>query len=887
MQRDVTGRIYPQSDLLVLLPSPGQYEAAQGSLSSKSNILLLSKLPPKTSVDYIVQRTLKTVAGNELFPKNYPNYELQLWYEDVKRRVAEIKPKVVLATGDLAIGLVDSLRTNMDSVKGYVYDLEWHGHTFKLIPCYDPAGIFKEDLREFWLDFCIAKSQKLLDGDYDRPFDLEISNDVTEAIASLKRILASKQEVSIDIETTGDSTRKLRSIGWTEGPDCGYAISDKLELILPLIKQIMESPDILKIGQNFIFDAQVLYWNHGIRCVNPVWDTMHCNKLLYPELKSGLETLAAIYHACPPFKGGWHFYGTALREYNALDCIYTHRIKTYQDQLLTEGNRGIWNSTSMPLWQHAFEMSTLGIRVDNDLRKQFAKELGFDTSQGMDNIKKLAKTTLLPVEKEMKAYVEERKLLGPKEKVKHPRDWENDIPVADAIVPEDKRKKAADYRKWIQDHLHVTEKDAKGYFVHKGKKLKTLGGKPGQVYKGAYRKEITLVPQTFNPASSTQIMEIMRNRGFEPPKVKNNKGEFAPSGGKKATDKLLTKPDLPADFEKFLLGLKASRSARQLIKLYIGANLRKISDDYRWTCSYKIEGTETGRSSSATDAHDFGGNNQNQPRATTSQVNFKNIFVPDDGYELVQFDQSGAEARLVAYLAGNKTIIDLMNAGGDIHMYTAALLTGRSYESLMAAAADKGSEAAKEAKHWRTAAKPIRHGGHYIQGAGSVQESALTYGLVLSREEAEDLLKKFHEGEPQIKGVFHEYIRNEIQTKAMLTTPFGRERIFFKEFNHSNWRKGCAFIPQSTVPHVTNLMWLWAVRSEFCKSGDVQMLQMGHDGLLFQAKPVIMDQFSAAFIKASEQVRFDIGDFKNVFLPWDAERGLRWGEMTAMEVKCS
>ena len=61
------------------------------------------------------------------------------------------------------------------------------------------------------------------------------------------------------------------------------------------IAEIMESPQITKIGQNFIFDMHFLAYKNGIITQGPLIDTMLAHSILYPDFDKSLGFLASIY----------------------------------------------------------------------------------------------------------------------------------------------------------------------------------------------------------------------------------------------------------------------------------------------------------------------------------------------------------------------------------------------------------------------------------------------------------------------------------------------------------------------------------------------------------------------------------------------------------------
>jgi len=85
----------------------------------------------------------------------------------------------------------------------------------------------------------------------------------------------------------------------------------------------------------------------------------------------------------------------------------------------------------------------------------------------------------------------------------------------------------------------------------------------------------------------------------------------------------------------------------------------------RNTCSWKIGGTTSFRKASATLLDTYGTNLQNP------SPDMCRIHIPDEGKILVQPDQAGAEALIVAYLAPAGKFRDLFINGVKSHVYVA------------------------------------------------------------------------------------------------------------------------------------------------------------------------------------------------------------------------
>lgn len=149
--------------------------------------------------------------------------------------------------------------------------------------------------------------------------------------------------------------------------------------------------------------------------------------------------------------------------------------------------------------------------------------------------------------------------------------------------------------------------------------------------------------------------------------IKNKAGN--PTTGKDALP-------IIAEREPFLKPILDRVELRRSLGVYYSTFIEmEDDDDGRSRSSYKITGTDTFRLASSENAFGHGGNLQNIPsgRDTAIELNFKfpNIrsqFIPDIGYELAEFDLSGADAQIVAWEAEDDDLKAAFRAGLKLHV---------------------------------------------------------------------------------------------------------------------------------------------------------------------------------------------------------------------------
>jgi len=322
--------------------------------------------------------------------------------EDLKRRIRDAKPNLVLLVGaEAALTLVDSAD---------VKDLsKWRGHILwstslncKVLCTYSPG----QCIRQRYV------SKKLHPGQYEALFCSDMKKAVEESKSSelqhakyttltnptfaeayreLNRMLKESTIVSYDIETLPPYTAHfIDCIGFSDsperacciplyrpteaGPVAYYEPHEQLE-IFKLIKQLMES-DIPKVAQNSQFDTGVLDVYYGIKVCNLVHDTMLAAHNLYADLPKDLGTSISMYTKLPYQK---FLVGTGkLRdrwEYCATDALANIHVMNGQIQEMKElGILSHFRTITMPAVKVLLDMQIEGIKVDLPARDKVLKQ---------------------------------------------------------------------------------------------------------------------------------------------------------------------------------------------------------------------------------------------------------------------------------------------------------------------------------------------------------------------------------------------------------------------------------------------------------------------------------------------------------------------------------
>lgn len=323
--------------------------------------------------------------------------------------------------------------------------------------------------------------------------------------------------------------------------------------------------------------------------------------------------------------------------------------------------------------------------------------------------------------------------------------------------------------------------------------------------------------------------------------------------------------------------IQSIRKVRKTINTYIKA---KSHPDGRLHTSVYIA-LETGRTSTRSceppiTTEDMGMAFQTLTKHGEYGNDIRLQFIPDENYVFIEPDLSQAEARVVAVLARDDKLLKMFKFKVDVHMVTECWLLNIAIPLLDLFFAEENEmrcwELAMELNaqmkglindEQRQEGKKFRHAGHYDMGK---REAASQIGI--SEAKAGIALNKFHDTNPNIRGVFHHEIVEFLnKNNRILTNPFGRVRQFLNKWGSELFKEGYAQIPQSTVSDQVKFA---MIRIE-PRCEKLQILAESHDSFLGQIPLLVGEQYPFKLldqyaIVIKEELEQEI-DFKDCSLP--------------------
>jgi DNA polymerase I-like protein with 3'-5' exonuclease and polymerase domains len=349
-----------------------------------------------------------------------------------------------------------------------------------------------------------------------------------------------------------------------------------------------------------------------------------------------------------------------------------------------------------------------------------------------------------------------------------------------------------------------------------------------------------LLGKPTNPRSPIQVKALLKAAGYRiPTKL-----------GRESTDReSLLKLRQKDQESKILTPLIQLSEKQKALSSYLECELRP---DGRLPYTIQASTTETGRWAAYKDPWGRGLNVQTIPKKLKSQ------FLAPKGWRFVEIDLAQADARVVAWLAPEPTMIEFFRSGKDLHRFVAAGLFGKPEDQIEYLERQLG--------------KKVGHGANYGEGEWTLSNQCLKeMDLVLPVVRAREMLERRHRMFPGIPK-WHLNVQRELGRTRQLTTPLGRVRRFYGRMDDRTFKQAYAHIPQSTVSDVISLLACHLF-------GRTQLLAQIHDSILClhpafkirELKELVADQ-------DAWNPELDLPGGK-LRIPVEIEVGERWSEM--------
>tara|TARA_R100001244_G_scaffold11141_2_gene13234 strand:- start:1795 stop:4056 length:2262 start_codon:yes stop_codon:yes gene_type:complete len=323
-----------------------------------------------------------------------------------------------------------------------------------------------------------------------------------------------------------------------------------------------------------------------------------------------------------------------------------------------------------------------------------------------------------------------------------------------------------------------------------------------------------------NPNSPKQILEHFAALGVVLPIARGKK--------KASTDEdslSLLRAKQPAT-KPFIDAILGTRERRKIISTYLSA---KCHDDGRMRTSYRTSATKTGRLSSSQDVFNKGMNLQNVP------VSQRDWFIPSEGKVFWACDASQIEARITAWISGDKRYCTAFLEGRDLHSENASRLFG--------VRVDRNTLVPGTDVYYRDVGKTATHAMNYMIGPINLarhidaQFPQLNFKVPLARK----FIKEFETMYPFVVSWWGD-IYAHLKKSRVIVNAYGRRRVFLDRPNSDKMHKDAvAHLPQSTAADHINLS-LVNVESRLVSLDGAVVLLQTHDEIAGECYPGDLDK---------------------------------------------
>lgn len=341
------------------------------------------------------------------------------------------------------------------------------------------------------------------------------------------------------------------------------------------------------------------------------------------------------------------------------------------------------------------------------------------------------------------------------------------------------------------------------------------------------KKEQELI-RPINLGSSVDLPALMYSEeGFHFEVIKNNESGKPSTDEETLTNLRLTvkKPDSPKAI--FLDRLLELRGLEKMYKTYIEGWNEKVQDDDRLHGRFLIQGTTSGRLSSAEP-------NAQQIPKTSVDPNIKLQLKAPKGTLYIASDFSQAELRIMAHLSGDETYLNAFNSGQDPHLAIAATKYHIPYEEALKIYEDENHPEHKIWKVRRKQAKQIAFGLIYGIGAKllAVKLSDPKSGIIVTPEEAQKEMDLFFGQHPKLK-TFLKKQEKFLRKNGHLVSLFGRKRRLPQIYSNDKGEEAYALRLALNFP-------CQSAASDMCLFGSILIYYLMRQGKLPSTKSVCL-----------------------------------------------
>lgn len=351
----------PGAEIMLLGEAPGSDEAAMGrpfvgeagrELNSMLQVAGINRSacrianvskhqpPGNRLADWISKRP----SGANVVPMrdSYVHPLLAQGYEELKREVEDLKPKLIIALGAIPLWAVSG-KKGIKNWRGSQTRVGLGSGEAALISTYHPAYILRSyDDKPIAIQD-LKRAKRWFEGGLKFPPSKPcLINPAPQAALDWIAAVPAGERLAFDLETSHGGISCAGLACGTLGAICiplrnkAWTPFEEAEVIQGM-KEVLGSHPV--VGQNLLYDLQytALWWGFTFP---PVMDTMVAQSVLFPGMPKGLDFLASLYashyvywkNESKEIFDGWT--PDVLWHYNCKDTLYTLEISYELEKLL-------------------------------------------------------------------------------------------------------------------------------------------------------------------------------------------------------------------------------------------------------------------------------------------------------------------------------------------------------------------------------------------------------------------------------------------------------------------------------------------------------------------------------------------------------------------------
>jgi DNA polymerase I-like protein with 3'-5' exonuclease and polymerase domains len=209
-------------------------------------------------------------------------------------------------------------------------------------------------------------------------FDIEVLNHQVSCISFAK---SATDAICIPFVAEGGKHR------WT---------LEQEEQIWLSIASVLGNPQIMKVGQNLIFDIGFLLQQMNIHTSGPIGDTMIAHHIMFPDFPKGLDFLCSMHTREPYYKDDGKLYNKPWAdlyrfwEYNAKDSAVCMEMWPLFEKMMKDDDYWQCYQDTVEMFSCLLYMMTRGVAVDVERLKETKREVEKKIKEKSDALEDVA-----------------------------------------------------------------------------------------------------------------------------------------------------------------------------------------------------------------------------------------------------------------------------------------------------------------------------------------------------------------------------------------------------------------------------------------------------------------------------------------------------------------